>query len=64
VVVSFGGEVGLPELRDCAVVTAPCAAGAESLGLVGVLGPSRMDYPRVVPLVELLSELVAEKMVA
>lgn len=64
VVVTFGGEVGLPELRDCAVVTAPCAAGAESLGLVGVLGPSRMDYPRVVPLVELLSELVAEKMVA
>lgn len=61
--VTFGGEVdSVPELRDCAVVCAGCEDGGEPLGLVGVLGPSRMDYPRVVSLVELLSELVSEKL--
>ncbi len=62
VAVTFGDEVELPELVDCAMVSAPCAAGGEPLGVVGVLGPSRMDYPRVVPLVALFSELVKEKL--
>jgi heat-inducible transcriptional repressor len=63
VAVTFGGEVdAVPELRNCAVVSAGCTGGGEPLGLVGVLGPSRMDYPRVVSLVELLSELVSEKL--
>lgn len=63
VAVTFGGEVDAPlELRECAVVSAGCRGAGEPLGLIGVLGPSRMDYPRVVSLVELLSELVSEKL--
>jgi heat-inducible transcriptional repressor len=61
VAVTFGGEVEVPELVDCAMVSAPCDSGGQPLGVVGVLGPSRMDYPRVVPLVALFSELVKEK---
>ncbi len=60
VAVTFGSEVDEPALRRCAVVTAPCGEG--SVGAVGVLGPSRMDYGRVVPLVDLFARLVTEKL--
>lgn len=63
VAVTFAGEVELPVLRDCAVVSAACGAGGP-LGRVGVLGPSRMDYARVIPRVDLLSQLVTEKLSA
>ena len=62
VAVTFGGEVGVPELRDCAVVSATCGAGESPCGVVGILGPRRMDYARVVPLVDLFSRLVTEKL--
>lgn len=61
VAVTFGGEVDVPALRQCAAVAATCGSGAAS-AVVGVLGPARMDYPRVIPLVHLFSELVAEKL--
>jgi len=63
VAVTFGGEVDQPALRRCAVVTAPCGGdGTHPVGLVGVLGPTRMDYGRVVPLVDLFARLVTEKL--
>lgn len=62
VAVTFGAEAEVPFLRGCAAVAAPCSAGIHTLGSVGVLGPTRMDYARIVPLVELLSRLVAEKL--
>lgn len=62
VAVIFGSEVDLPDpgpvLRDCAVVSAACGQA----GMVGVLGPTRMDYARVIPLVDLFSQLVTEKL--
>jgi len=65
VAVTFGSEVELPQLgpalRDCAVVSAACG-GQRPPGMLGVLGPTRMDYPRVIPLVELFSQLVTEKL--
>lgn len=62
VAVTFGSEVEVPQLRDCAVVSAACGGEDRPLGLVGVLGPSRMDYGRVIPLVNLFSRLVTEKL--
>jgi heat-inducible transcriptional repressor len=62
VAVTFGGEVNVPALRQCAAVTAACGTD-DARALVGVLGPSRMDYARVIPLVHLFSELVTEKWV-
>jgi len=65
VAVTFGSEVDLldpgPVLRDCAVVSAACGEQRPP-GMLGVLGPARMDYPRVIPLVELFSQLVTEKL--
>lgn len=62
--VALGDELEEPGLRHCALVSSPYGvsetdSGAQ--GLVGVIGPSRMDYPRIIPLVSYCSELVAEK---
>jgi transcriptional regulator of heat shock response len=35
-----------------------------ALGMLGVIGPQRMDYARVIPLVQYCSELVTRKLLA
>jgi heat-inducible transcriptional repressor len=62
--VSFGFETEGSGLLRCAVVTAPYGDVGAPLGLVGVLGPSRMNYGRIIPLVEFLSRIVSEKLAA
>ena len=62
--VALGDELAEPGLRHCALVSSPYGVSAgdtEAQGLVGVIGPSRMDYPRIIPLVSYCSQLVAEK---
>jgi len=46
------------------VVASAYGAGAAPLGLLGVIGPYRMDYGRVIPVVDYLSRLVTEKLSA
>ena len=60
--VKFGGEVEEPALRHCALVVARFGSGGGSEGALGVIGPRRMDYGRVIPLVDTLSHLVTEKL--
>lgn len=60
--VAFGGEIGEPALRHCALVVAPYGLAAAPLGALGVIGPRRMDYARVIPLVGYLSKLMTEKL--
>jgi heat-inducible transcriptional repressor len=62
--VAFGEEIGEPALRHCALVIAPCGGAEAPLGMLGVLGPSRMDYGRIIPLVDYLSQLVTERLSA
>lgn len=45
--VRIGPETGLPEMQDCSVVTASYQVGADHRGFVGVIGPTRMPYGRV-----------------
>ena len=65
--VALGDELTDPGLRHCALVSSPYGIfdndtnDTEAQGLVGVIGPSRMDYPRIIPLVSYCSQLVAEK---
>lgn len=57
--VAFGDELEEPSLRRCALVAARYGARG---GTLGVIGPSRMDYPRVVALVGFLSRAIGEKL--
>ena len=58
--VRIGREVQVPGLEECSTVTAPVAVGHTMVGAVGVLGPIRMDYPRVRALVETMAQCAGE----
>jgi len=61
--VAFGDELHLSELRQCALVAATYGRAGESpQGVLGVIGPSRMDFRRVIPLVEYCSTIVSNKL--
>ncbi len=58
--VRIGEEVQLGDLRMCSTLTAPLAARGEVVGGIGVLGPKRMDYPRMWSLVDGMAACVSE----
>jgi heat-inducible transcriptional repressor len=58
--VFIGAEANLADLTDVSVVAAPYAADGRPLGTVGVIGPSRMNYSRVIPLVDFTAEMIGE----
>ncbi len=62
--VTLGGEVGDPGLSQCALVATRYGDAEAPLGAVGVIGPSRMDYSRVIPLVAYCSRVMTEKLLA
>ncbi len=53
----IGAESGIVE-PDLAIVAAPYRVNGEVVGALGVIGPTRMDYSRIVPLVELTARTV------
>jgi heat-inducible transcriptional repressor len=55
----IGHESGYTILDDCSVVTAPYAEGDAVVGVVGVIGPTRMAYERVIPIVDLTAKLLS-----
>ncbi len=59
VTVLFGDDVGEPALAGCAIVVAPFG-DEDRRGFLGVIGPSRLDYPRVVPVVGCVSRLASD----
>jgi heat-inducible transcriptional repressor len=62
--VAFGEEFEVPALRRCALVATPYGEGVGDvpLGVLGVIGPSRMDFSRVIALVDYFSELITGKL--
>jgi heat-inducible transcriptional repressor len=57
--VFIGAETREEEMRSCAIV-ASAYGGEKPLGTLGVIGPSSMDYPRVVPLVDFTAGILTE----
>jgi heat-inducible transcriptional repressor len=55
----IGGESGVSAPDDVSVVTAPYKVGGEVVGTVGVIGPTRMAYDRVVPIVDVTAKLLS-----
>ena len=62
--VLLGGEVEEPALRSCALVACPYGGEGGAHGILGVIGPSRMDYARVIPMVDYLSRVLTDKLKA
>ena len=55
----IGGEAGLQPLDECSVVTAPYEVDGKIVGTVGVIGPTRMAYERVIPIVDITAKLLS-----
>ena len=55
----IGGESGLVPLDECSVVTAPYEVDGQIVGTVGVIGPTRMAYERVIPIVDITAKLLS-----
>jgi len=56
--VFIGEESGYQLLDNCSLVTAPYRVDDEIIGVLGVIGPTRMAYERVVPIVDITAKLV------
>jgi heat-inducible transcriptional repressor len=56
----IGEETGLAPLEGMSLVTASYAAGDRPLGVLGVIGPSRMAYDRLIPMVQAAAEVLGE----
>jgi heat-inducible transcriptional repressor len=55
----IGGESGIAPLDECSVVTAPYEVDGQVVGTVGVIGPTRMAYERVIPIVDITAKLLS-----
>jgi len=54
--VAIGAEHGIEPLVACSVVVKPVIVDGEQVGTLGVLGPTRMDYPQALATVEVVSD--------
>ena len=55
----IGGESGHLPLDECSVVTAPYEVHGQVVGTLGVIGPTRMAYERVIPIVDITAKLLS-----
>jgi heat-inducible transcriptional repressor len=56
----IGKESGYEGLDDCSVVTAPYSVDDQIVGTIGVVGPTRMAYDRVIPVVDITARLISK----
>lgn len=62
VAITIGEEIRYREMADCSVVTATYRVGDQTVGRIGVLGPKRMEYAKVVSLVDNITQRLSEKL--
>lgn len=60
----IGEEAGAEVFDDYSLVTAPYGDGARILGVLGVIGPTRMAYDRVIPIVDVTSRMLSSALSA
>lgn len=58
--ISIGSENVLDELKNCSIVTATYKINGMTIGKIGVLGPTRMDYKNVISMVKSVSDTMNE----
>jgi heat-inducible transcriptional repressor len=54
----IGDESGYQLLNGCSVVTAPYRVDNKVVGVLGVIGPTRMNYQRVIPIVDVTAKIL------
>ena len=54
----IGEESGYKALDDCSIVTSTYEADGEILGVLGIIGPTRMSYEKVIPIVDMTAKIL------
>jgi heat-inducible transcriptional repressor len=54
----IGQESGYQVLDECSIVSAPYSVQGDVIGVLGVVGPTRMRYDRVIPIVDITAKLL------
>jgi heat-inducible transcriptional repressor len=60
--VAIGSEHGFEPLASCALVLAPVSVDGETAGTIGVVGPTRMNYPRALAAVQIVGERLGQRL--
>ncbi len=55
----IGSESGYSVLHDCSLVSAPYSVDGKVLGVLGVIGPTRLAYDKVIPVVDVTAKLLS-----
>jgi heat-inducible transcriptional repressor len=55
----IGSESGLASLDECSVIAAPYSADGKQVGTLAVVGPKRMNYEHVIPIVDITARLLS-----
>ncbi len=58
--ITIGSEHRIEDLRGCSVVAAAYRVGGRSVGTLGIVGPTRMEYARVISLVRYLADSLSD----
>lgn len=59
--IAIGSELGVPSMREFTVVTSAYVARDRTVGFLGIIGPMRMEYDRVISTVGYLGRLVSQR---
>ena len=54
----IGTEIEIPEVKDCSLVASTYSKGSSLVGALGVIGPMRMDYSKIIPIVDYTAKLL------
>ena len=58
--VRIGPETGVPEMADCSIVTAAYSTRGGQQGTIGVIGPTRMQYSRVLSILNIIGHQLTD----
>ncbi len=56
----IGDESDIKEMRDISIITSTYRISDKSFGVLGVMGPMRMDYSRIIPIVDYTARTVSD----
>jgi heat-inducible transcriptional repressor len=58
--VRIGGEIKNQGIKECSMVTAAYSVAGRKIGSVGVLGPTRMEYAKVISVVDFMTKNLSQ----
>ncbi len=56
----IGHEIDIQEIAGCSIITSTYKMGNRNMGILGIIGPTRMQYEKMVPLIDNLSKSITE----